>query len=90
MFRVLKWSVYCSINLFLALITVIPESFFNMISFSTFIPVGINIIINRVLDFLMILVIVALFRWIYLHTRTCVTLKGRNYVIEVKYGDLFI
>lgn len=89
MIRVLKWSVYCSINLFLALITVIPESFFNIIRFITFIPAGINIIINRVLAFLIILVIVVLFRWIYLYTRTCVTLKGRNYIIEVKYGDLF-
>lgn len=89
MFRVLKWSAYCSINLFLALITVIPESFFNIIIFNTFIPAGINIILNRVLAFLIILVVVALFRWIYLQNRTCVTLKEHNYIIEIKYGNLF-
>ena len=49
----------------------------------------INIIVNRVLTFVLIWVITAIGYKVYLRLRNKVSIKGNNYKITVEYGDLF-
>lgn len=47
-----------------------------------------NIILNRVLAYIIILVISMLLYFLYLQIRDSITIRGANYSIQIKYGDL--
>lgn len=49
---------------------------------------AINIIVNRILTFVIVWIIVTIFYKIYLRFRNKVIIKGNNYQITVEYGDL--
>lgn len=81
--------------------TFVPESFFSVIrwknipqfivglSNNTFDEGDINIVFNRLLLYVAIWIIVTILYSIYFCCRKSVTIKADNYIIEIKYGDIF-
>lgn len=66
----------------------IPEDLFEKyIIFSNW-SIEINIIINRVLFSLFLAMIVVVIYATYISKRKKITLTGKDYIIEVKYGDI--
>jgi len=66
----------------------IPEGLFEKyIIFSNW-SIEMNIIINRILFSLIITIIVVVIYVIYIRNRKKVMIKGKDYIIEVKYGDI--
>jgi hypothetical protein len=66
----------------------IPEALFEKyIIFSKW-SIEINIIINRILFSLFLTIIVAVIYVIYICNRKKITITGKDYIIEVKYGDI--
>lgn len=72
-----------------AIFTFVPESFFEKYKFSSNFSDEKNIIIARLLSFVIIFIFTMVFYKLYLHFRKSVKIKGHNYSIEVRYGDLF-
>lgn len=83
------------------LFTFIPESFFGKIEFinqnhlekiqifNYFEAQDINIIVFRVMFFVIVFIFVSLIYAIILNFQNHVTIKGHNYLIEIRYGDIF-
>lgn len=66
----------------------IPESLFEKFIIFSSLPNEINIIINRILFSLFLAVIVVMICAKYIQNRKKVIIKGKDYIIEVKYGDI--
>lgn len=66
----------------------IPESLFEKFIIFSSLPNEINIIINRILFSLFLSVIVVVICAKYIQNRKKVIIKGKDYIIEVKYGDI--
>lgn len=66
----------------------VPESLFGKFIIFSKLSNELNIIINRILFSLSIAVIVIGIYVVYIKVRKKVTIKGKNYIIEVKYGDI--
>lgn len=98
MIDLLKKSVACAFAIISAVFTFVPEAIFgNVILISEDVlkqftlegyTLEINIIVNRVLTFVIVWFIVAFGYKVYLRLRNKVSIKGNNYKITVEYGDL--
>lgn len=94
-------SATCAFAITSAIFTFVPESFFHIVRWipaqavqkrmieSGITEVEIDIVISRALCFAAIWVITALGYGIYKVVRWSVKIKGDNYSIEIKYGDIF-
>lgn len=69
--------------------SVVPEDTFLCYKILTCLSNDVNIIINRVIICIFILVVSPIIYGIYLYSRKTVNIKGSGYAIEIKYGDLF-
>nr|WP_302585135.1 macro domain-containing protein [uncultured Schaedlerella sp.] len=68
--------------------TFIPEKCFSQYKLPINVSEEVHIILNRILTYIIVFVISAvLYQW-YLQTRKKVTIKGKNYRIQIEYGDL--
>lgn len=67
----------------------IPESLFARYNIFSNISNEMNIIVNRVLFLLEIIVISIILSVIYICIRKKVTIKGHNYIIQIEYGDIY-
>lgn len=79
--------------------TFVPENLFSIIEWSivsyilkmygcTSVVKHLNITLNRVLFFVIVIITVTLFYYLYLKYRKSITIKGDNYIIKVKYGNI--
>ena len=75
--------------------TFLPESFFELIQWK-FIEnlnccpkICLNIVCNRIGVFIATLILSMAVYWFYLKRRKSVTIKGKEYIIKVEYGNLF-
>lgn len=99
--EIFKKCATCAFAITSALFTFVPESFFRIVRW---IPaqsaqkkmiergiteIEIDIIISRLLCFAAIWVVTAIGYCIYKAMRRSVKIKGDNYTIEIKYGDIF-
>lgn len=66
----------------------IPESLFGKFIFFSSLSNEINIIINRILFSISLGLIVVAIYTVYIKFRKKITIKGKNYIVEVKYGDI--
>jgi len=66
----------------------LPEALFEKIKIFSNWSIEINIIINRILLSVFLAIIVVVIYAIYVHIRKKITIKGKDYIIEVKYGDI--
>ena len=72
------------------LFTFLPETIFeNLNIFNRIKNNDIRITAVRILVYLIILIIISIICLIYLKARTKVTIKNRNYHIQIQYGDIF-
>ena len=69
-------------------IILISECFLKKLNLKDY-TLEINIIVNRVITFIIIWLIAAIGYKLYLHFRHKVNINGNNYKITVEYGDLF-
>lgn len=96
-----KKSATCAFAVTSALFAFVPESFFHVVRWipaqavqkrmieSGITEIEIDTVISRVLCFATIWVITAIGYGIYKAMRRSVKIKGDNYAIEIKYGDIF-
>lgn len=69
--------------------TIIPEAFFESYKLNSNWSNTKSIIINRIIVILAILALSILFYALLLSLRNSVSIKGKNYCIKVKYGNIF-
>lgn len=82
--RSLAWSV--SIISFVFMF--VPEDVFKRITLFPKLSVENNLLINKIAVFLGVLILSLIFNAVYLLVRKKVKVKGKNYSMEIKYGDL--
>lgn len=85
----LKNSFIWASSILSAIFTFVPESFFGKFKFSSSFSNEKNIIIARLLSFVIILLFTMVIYKIYLCFRKNVKIKGHNCCIEVRYGNIF-
>jgi len=83
--RVGTWTTSVISGLF----TIVPETFFRKCTLFPGASHEVNIIVNRGLVFLLVMVLVAILDALYRHCRKSVHIKGKNYNITVSYEDIF-
>ncbi len=84
-----KLSFTWSVSIITIVFMFLPEDLFNVVKIFTNATDEVNIIINRILFFVMVLIITFIILAVYFVVRNSVKIKGRNYTIEIKYGDIF-
>lgn len=89
MSKYIKRSLAWAVSIISFIFMFVPEDMFkNYILFSN-ISVEANVIVVRAIVFLIVAVASLVFNAIYQAIRWRITVKGKNYAIEVKYGDIF-
>lgn len=68
--------------------TFVPESCFSQCKLLEKCSNEANIILNRLLTYIVVFALSALFNFLYIYFRKKITIKGTNYNIQIKYGDL--
>lgn len=68
--------------------TFIPETCFGQYKLLEKSSDEVNIVLNRLLTYIVVLVVSALLNSLYFRFRRRITIKGANYSIQIKYGDL--
>lgn len=83
-----KKNLICAWGVISVLFSFVPESCFDkhIPIFNT--PAWADIIIARCVCYIVIFAIIMVIYWIYLKTKTKVVISGKNYTIQVEYGDL--
>lgn len=76
----------CAIS---AIFTFVPESVFAQYKLFEKFSNEANIIINRIIAFVIVMAFVAVVHALYLRFRRSVCIEGKNYSIRVSYGDIF-
>lgn len=89
MLKFFKECLVYSATIISALFTLVPEAVFETYTLSDKISDEMNIILLRVLCCIVVFVISGVFNLIYKVIRNEIKIKGKNYNIEIKYGDLF-
>lgn len=89
MTNLIKQILTFSLSIVSLIFTFVPEKTFGSYVWSTLLSEECNIIINRVLVGLIVVIIVTIVLLIYRKIRCHVTIKGHNYTIKIEYGDLF-
>lgn len=89
MIELIKKSIAWALSIISGVFTVVPESFFAKIKLLSSASDELNIILIRVLTFILVLIgVVIIVAW-RLSRRESVQIKGNNYSIQIEYGDLF-
>lgn len=88
MIKLLKGSFTWTIGIISIIFTFVPESSFQKYKLVLALSDEVNIILNRVLVFILVLFFSLLIKFIYLLIRKSLIIKGKNYIVEVEYGDI--
>lgn len=96
--ELLKKSIVCAFAIVSGIFTFVPENIFGKVAL---IPefvleiaklnryfIEINIIVNRIITFIIVENIVVIIYIFYLKLKKSIRIKGNNYEITVEYGDL--
>ncbi|EBU8678155.1 hypothetical protein DLR30_23350 [Salmonella enterica subsp. enterica serovar Parkroyal] len=89
MLKFLKKSGTWTLSIISFIFTLVPESIFGKYTLLQNISAAENIIFTRVLVFIFIFVLSIVMNAMYLLCRRSILIKGNNYSIQIKYGDLF-
>ena len=89
MAKFFKRNLTLSLSIITVLFTFVPEGFFEKIELIKNNTSGMNIILNRIIAFIIVFIIVAIGYTIYLRYRKKIHIKGKNYDIVVCYEDIF-
>lgn len=84
----LKKSITLGFSFTTIVFTFVPESFFEKVILPFCIPEKYIILLNHIFLFIGATVLAMILNALYLCWRRSVTLKGKNYCIKVKYGNI--
>lgn len=88
MIKLLKKSVSCALSIITLIFTFVPEALFGKIKFIPVFSSEINIIIARIMVFVIVFGLSTLGCVIWSRTKRKVQLNGNNYSIQIEYGDI--
>lgn len=89
MIKFIKRVILWALSIISVAFTFVPEAIFGEYKFFLSASNAVNIIVNRVLLFWVVVVLVSIVYISYLHYRKRVHIKGKNYTIKISYGDIF-
>ena len=89
MFKFLKKSITLALSIITIVFTFVPETIFGKCKLLLNSSVEENVVLTRVLVFFATLVLSIIIYALYLLCRRNIRIKGNNYIINIKYGDLF-
>lgn len=88
MIKFLKKSNTWALSIITVVFTFVPESIFGKCKLLLNYSEEENIVLTRVLAFIAMLVLSIIINALYLFCRRSIRIKGNNYSIQIKYGDL--
>jgi len=88
MFKFLKKSSTWALSIITIVFTFVPEIVFGKFKLLSNVSDEVNVMLARVLAFVVVLVLSVIGNALYLHYRRKVRIKGHNYSIQIEYGDL--
>lgn len=89
MSKYLKETLAYALSVISVIFTFVPEALFSQYKFFEKVSAEENIIINRLIVFLIVTIVVAVLNALYYYFRQSVCINGKNYSIKVSYGDIF-
>lgn len=89
MSKYIKRSSAWAVSIISFIFMFVPEDTFKLLMLFSKLSEEINVIINRTIAFLGVLILSLICNAIYQVCRRKVYVKGKNYSIEIRYGDLF-
>ena len=89
MIKFLRISSTWALSINTIIFTFVPETIFGKYKLIILASSEANIIIIRVLAFAAVFVLSVIINALFLHCRRSIHIKGNNYNIHIKYGDLF-
>lgn len=89
MLSFLKKSTMWALSIITIIFTFVPETCFKQYKLLENASDDKTIIMNRLLAFIIVLLLSIVFNALYLHFRNNIHIKGHNYAIQVSYGNLF-
>jgi len=88
MLKLLKKSITWALSIITVVFTFVPETVFEKYKVLINASDEANVIIIRVLAFAVVLILSIIIYALYLHFQRSIRIKGKNYSIQIKYGDL--
>lgn len=88
MIKLLKKSNKWALSIITLVFTFVPETIFGKYKLLLNVSDEANIVLNRVLAFIAALILSIIINSLYLFFRRSISIKGNNYSIKIKYGDL--
>lgn len=89
MFKFLKKSSTWALSIISIVFTFVPETIFEKCKLFLNASNEVNVVLNRVLTFIAVLVLSIILNALHALCRRSISIKGNNYSIRIKYGDLF-
>ena len=87
--KYIKLSLTYSVSITTFIFMFLPENLFKNVKLLNNVIDEVNIIVNRILFFVMVLILILFILGVHFVTRNSVKIRGRNYTVEIKYGDIF-
>lgn len=87
--KILKRSIALTMSIITVIFTFVPENVFGIIKLLSNASDEANIILARVLLFAAVLVLSIIANILYVLCQRSISIKGKNYSIHIKYGDIF-
>lgn len=88
MLKSLKKCTTLALSIITVVFTFVPETIFGKYKFLSNVSDEVNIVLTRVMAFIAVLVLSIIINALYLFCRRSIHIKGKNYSIQIKYGDL--
>lgn len=89
MYDFFKKCVAATLSIIGIVFTIIPESNFECYKLLPALSNEKNTVINRILVVIITFIITTIIYALYITLRKCITIKGKNYSIEIKYENIF-
>lgn len=89
MLKFLKKINTWALNIIIVVFAFVPEKIFGTCKLILNASVEENIVLTRVLAFIVVIILSIIINAVYLLRRRNILIKGHNYSIHIKYGDLF-
>lgn len=89
MLKFLKKCNAWALSIILTVFAFIPENIFEKYKLLSNASNEANVVLNRIVSFIAVLVLAIIANALYLRLRKRIHIKGKNYSIQIEYGDLF-
>lgn len=87
--KFIKTPFKLALSIIAVVFTFLPEDMFGKVNLFPNVSCETKIVLVRLLMFIVIFVISVIINTVYLTCRKNIYIKGKNYIIHIKYGDIF-